>query len=70
MRDDYNPDPCTEGIVPVVIDHPEDPTHRIVFLDTPGLDELELSKYIDSILFRVALWLKLKYKVSCPETRH
>ena len=49
---------CTAEIEPVIMDpHPNDPSRRLIFVDTPGFDDT----YIDDaeILRRIAAWLAL-----------
>ena len=51
---------CTAEIQPVIMDpHPNDPSRRLIFVDTPGFDDT----YIDDteILRRIADWLALSY---------
>ncbi|KAH0578627.1 hypothetical protein H2248_003765 [Termitomyces sp. 'cryptogamus'] len=52
-------DPCTQTIQYIVVVHPTAPTHRIVLLDTPGLDSIDAPD--DEILERIASWLKKSY---------
>ena len=49
---------CTAEIQPVIMDpHPNDPSRRLVFVDTPGFDDT----YVDDaeIHRRIAAWLAL-----------
>ncbi|KAG6840416.1 hypothetical protein C0991_006810 [Blastosporella zonata] len=52
-------DPCTQLVQFVVVAHPKAPTHRIVLLDTPGLDSIDAPD--KEILERIASWLKRSY---------
>ncbi|KAG6852770.1 hypothetical protein C0991_009210 [Blastosporella zonata] len=53
-------DPCTQAVQAVPVAHPGSPTHRIVFLDTPGLDSTTSPD--SEILERIAAWLKKSYQ--------
>ena len=49
---------CTTKIEPVIMDpHPNDPSRRLIFVDTPGFDDT----YIDDteILRLISVWLAL-----------
>ncbi|KAG6917335.1 hypothetical protein DXG01_002906 [Tephrocybe rancida] len=52
-------DPCTQTVQFVVVAHPKAPTHRIVLLDTPGLDSITSPD--EEILKRIASWLSRSY---------
>ncbi|KAH7914573.1 P-loop containing nucleoside triphosphate hydrolase protein [Hygrophoropsis aurantiaca] len=54
---------CTTRIQPVICRHPEDPSRRIVFVDTPGFDNTCEDSFAGdwSILRRVATWLARSY---------
>ncbi|KAG6917331.1 hypothetical protein DXG01_002902 [Tephrocybe rancida] len=52
-------DPCTDVVQPISVTHPRAPTHRIILLDTPGLDSTISPD--NEILERIAAWLKKSY---------
>ncbi|KAH7925386.1 hypothetical protein BV22DRAFT_1034061 [Leucogyrophana mollusca] len=58
-------DPCTEHIRHVVVPHPNDPSRRVVFVDTPGFNNTYTADVGDSAIFaRLDLWLRKSYSDS------
>ncbi|KAH7905582.1 hypothetical protein BJ138DRAFT_1138234 [Hygrophoropsis aurantiaca] len=55
----YDLESCTATMTHAVIPHPRDPTRRVVFVETPGFDDI----YEDDteILRRIAVWLAHSY---------
>jgi len=49
--------PCTTTIQPVIVPYPGDPTRRIVFVDTPGFNDISDDDV--KILRRIVDWLKI-----------
>ncbi|KAG6833276.1 hypothetical protein H0H87_009451 [Tephrocybe sp. NHM501043] len=52
-------DPCTQTVQYVAVAHPKAPTHRIVLVDTPGLNSTDAPD--NEILERIASWLQRSY---------
>ncbi|KAH7923800.1 hypothetical protein BV22DRAFT_1035939 [Leucogyrophana mollusca] len=50
---------CTTKIHHVIVPHPEDPSRRIIFVDTPGFDDTYEAD--SKILQRVSVWLARSY---------
>jgi len=48
-------DSCTKEVHATIVAHPNDPAHRVVFIDTPGLDSTNSPD--ETILRRIADWL-------------
>lgn len=51
---------CTEEVQAAIVAHPKDSAHRVVFIDTPGLDSTTAPD--ENILHRIAEWLNRSYK--------
>ncbi|KAH7925415.1 hypothetical protein BV22DRAFT_441018 [Leucogyrophana mollusca] len=50
---------CTAAIQHVIVPYPDDPTRRVVFVDTPGFDDTYLDD--SEILRQIAVWLARSY---------
>ncbi|GLB39634.1 putative 50S ribosome-binding GTPase [Lyophyllum shimeji] len=53
-------DPCTQSVQPAIIAHPNDAERRVVFIDTPGLDNTSCPD--EKILRQITDWLRQFYK--------
>ncbi|KAH7923798.1 hypothetical protein BV22DRAFT_1014678 [Leucogyrophana mollusca] len=51
--------PCTATIQHVIVQYPDDPTCRVVFVDTPGFDNTFLD--VSAILRQIAVWMARSY---------